>query len=148
MQIEQRFLDAFNTLSAPRKGSIWFINESVWATMNLFVPKRKGHPGLVFAGKHYTSLHDTVPVLVGTSKNNSGFQVSRVFGDASNKKHTYFSAIRPCSAISMPDSSPAFAVQGFTGFNPDIQRNQHKPSLDEDEMRKLDEYLEKKGLHI
>ena len=142
MQIEQRKLDAFNILSLPAKGSIWFIKERVWAAMDHFVPKRKGHPGLVFARKHYTSLLDTVPVMIGTSKDDHGFQVSHVFGDFSKKKYTYFSVIRPCA------TSNPLVVQRFTGLDPDIQRNHYKASLDADEMQKLDDYLRSKGIHI
>lgn len=148
MKIEQRKLDAFNLLSLPPKGSIWIIKESVWAAMDRFVPQRKRHPGLVFAKKHYASLYDTVPVMIGTSKNYCGLQVARVFGDSSQKKYTYFSVIRPCVANAVEDSLNPFIVQSFTGLDPDIKRNQEKPSLDADEMQKLDDYLESKGIHI
>lgn len=148
MKPEERLLCAINALKVAPKGSLWFVKESVWKEV---IPNydqnstRKAHAGLIFADKKYTSLHDTVNIMIGTSSpwgSQKGFRVDGVVLN-SPKRYTYFRIIRPQFVETCP-----LGVQEFTGNSENIQRNLEKPSLNEKEIRSLNDYLWRKGVHL
>ena len=149
MDKDQRLLNAINELVLAPKGSLWFIQENLWAEMiPEYIIKRKAHPALVFANKKYNSLKDIVPVMLGSSRDlkyRRGFQVRNLM-PLSSKRTTYFTAIRPCKA--RPVSDGGLSIDKFTGGNPDVKRNFAKPNLEQDEMESLDGYLRNRGLNI
>ena len=149
MDNDQRLLNAINELVLAPKGSLWFIQENLWAEMiPEYIIKRKAHPALVFANKRYNSLRDTVPVMLGSSrelKYRQGFQVQDVMPQ-STKKTTYFTAIRPCKVRPVADGG--VTIEKFTGGNQSVRRNLAKPNLDTDEMESLDGYLRNRGLSL
>ena len=153
MLFSQRLLHAINELALASKGSLWFIKEAIWRDIiPNYVVKRKAHPGLVFANKRYSSLIDTVPIMIGSSTDcsyNRGFPVQDVMPRSPRKiKMTFFTAIRPCAAPMKETSQNRLTINDFTGHNPNVSRNLDKSSLDAEEMRRLDDYLLGKGLHI
>ena len=149
MDNDQRLLNAINELVLAPKGSLWFIRENIWAEMIPdYIIKRKAHPALVFANKKYNSLKDTVPVMLGSSRDlkyRRGFQVRDVM-PLSTKKTTYFTAIRPC--LVRPVADGGMTIENFTGGNPSVKRNFAKPNLEPDEMERLDGYLRNRGLSL
>lgn len=147
MEYEERKLKAINELMLIAKGSLWFIKDSIWQqTIKDFVKQRVGHVGLVYKNMSFSSLNDTVPVLIGTSFG-SGLKLRPVLPRYRKKRaHTVFSIIRPISTI--PENTPPLAVDKFTGYDPNIKVNEQKPFIDEDEYSKLDQYLAQKGLNV
>ena len=139
-------------LGLASKGALWNIKDFVWKdVIEGFVVKRKGHPGLVWSDKTYKSLLDTVPVMIGSSSHHrKAFRVERVFPpDKSEKEYTYFRTFRPCMLpAATEDGHGSFAVKNFKGDADGITRNHHKPSLNSEEMKELDKYIQAKGLKI
>ena len=150
MEKSERLLNAINCFELISKGSLWIVDEKIWdSAIDGFIPKRKGHPGLVFALKRYKSLEDTVPMMIGSSRK-VGYSlcVKNVFDDKSEKKETFFTAIRP-KPISVDDApSSGLVANRFAGKHTGISRNPYKSLLDADEMAELDKYLLRKGVRL
>lgn len=146
MDASQRLLDAINTLNPASRGTLWLVKDEVWKQIiPRFVCKRKGHPGLSLGRKEkYRSLLDTVPMMIGTSKNHDGLRIDNAMPISSRKScSTYFSILRPLMIVGKEEP---FAVKNFTGHSEFIQKNHDKPRLDADEMFRLEAYLFGKGI--
>lgn len=138
MDIEQRMLKALEFLFDFSLGSLWVVNDTLWArSISYFVHKRKNHPGLCLGKRMFCSLQDTMPMLIGTSRNSGGFMV-KGFSKKNGDEYETFFKIRP---IPIP-------VAGIIGEKPEICPNTYKPHLDPEEMVELQKYLQGKGLDL
>ena len=146
MDFSQRLLEAINELNPAARGTLWFVNDVAWEqVIPCFIRKRKGHPGLaVGCKKVYHSLNDTVPMMIGTSKNHGGLRIDDAMPHpSSQKRHTFFSYIRPLMPIGREDP---LAVKNFIGQSDLIHKNHDKPRLTDEEMFRLEAYLYAKGV--
>ena len=146
MEDSQRLIDAINALDIAARGTLWFVKDTIWEQIILnFIRKRRAHPGLAIGRKKkFRSLLDTVPMMIGTSRNNKGLRIDDVMPlSPSKRRHTYFSVIRPLMPIGKEDP---LAVKNFIGNDELIQRNYEKPRLNADEMSRLDAYLFARGI--
>ena len=147
MEYESRLLEAINKLSLAERGTLWNVKDNVWErAIEDFECKRISHPGLSISRKRYTSLFDTVPMMIGTSKYKpGGFWVENVMPNAKVKKTlTFFNVIRPRPIPA--DEVPPMTIEAFMGNNDDVKRNTDKSRLNQEEMVRLDCYLHNRGI--
>ena len=146
MEHQERILNAINELALGAKGSLWLIKDTAWErVIHGFVRKRQSHPAMIFANRHYESLNDTVPLMIGSSRKGCGLRLKAAMpGSHPGKPYTYFSVVRPCPTV----SADAMAIKRFTGLDPEVERNHQKPYIEDDEFYKLDCYLASKGVTL
>ena len=147
MNQESRLLEAINSLRLAGRGTLWIIKDKVWEkTIEDYDAKRIGHPGLAISRKKYKSLFDTVPMMIGTGHySRGGFWVEGVVPYLKKKnKLTFFNVVRP--RLIPEDEAQPLAIQGFMGNNDEIKRNTAKSKLNQEEMERLETYLDNKGI--
>ena len=142
MEADERRFVALDFLFDCSKGTLWWVNNRLWNEAVVgFVWKRnaKSHPGLSIARRKAKGLYDTIPMLIGTSRKPFGTKVLEVCHiDEEWAKHydepTYFAPLRPCR----------LRFNDF-GRAEGIARNDPKPRLDHEEMRRLNNILKEEA---
>ena len=138
MDGEERRFRALDFLLDYSKGTLWRVKDRIWDNaIKDFVWKRKEHPGLSIGRRRMVSLYDTVPMLIGTTKNpGRSIPVKNFYGDPESKDRiTHFGVLRP-GLIRFDEFGASEGVRG----------NSAKPRLDESEMEELDKSLEIEGV--
>ena len=138
MEKEERKFLALDFLLDYSKGTLWRVKDHIWdKAIKGFVWKRKEHPGLSIATSHAGFLCDTIPMLIGTTKNpGRSVCVRNFYADSESKNRiTYFGVLRP----------------GLIRFNEfgtskSVIMNSAKARLDESEMEDLDKRLKIEGV--
>lgn len=138
MDSDERRFAALDFLFDYSKGTLWWVDNRLWnKAIAGFVWKRgsKSHPGLSICRRKAEGIYDTIPMLMGTSKKSFSTKALGVYhiddeGSSHYDKPTYFSPLRPCR-LRFNDFGKADGVR----------RNEPKPRLNNDEMRRLDNIL-------
>jgi hypothetical protein len=129
---------------APDFGSLWWVDDHLWlAKAPGFRKPGAGlghHPGLSIAPKlcapDRASIPDTYPMLFGTSGIHGPFLVENL--SPNSNRIASFGTLAP-AILDMGD----FAPPPRTRDKPVARRNRHKPSLNTEEERSLDEFLDR-----
>lgn len=134
---EQRYVNLFNTVNYFAFGTLWKIKNSLWHNVIYgFVSKNDAayHPAVSLGRKDLTSLYQTVPMLLGSHSQKTGFRISDFTG--TTRGRIGFFRIRPYY----------FFAADAAGANRGISRNEHKPCLEQTENTELKAYLQRKGV--
>lgn len=121
------------------RGSLWWVQESIWKTRlgSRYRPPREerlGHPGLNIRRSPPDSPYEQVPMLHGTSGKQGPVVARGLTKEDAPDYSTSFGHLGPAE-MGIGD----FRKQG-------ILPNRHKPRLAPDEMSDLNAWLEKRGL--
>ena len=138
METDERRFSALDFLLDYSKGTLWRVKDHIWdRVIKGFVWKRKEHPGLSIATCRAGFLYDTIPMLIGTTKNHGrSVRVKNFYDNPESKDRiTYFSALRP-----------ALIRFNEFGSSKSVMMNLAKPRLDESEMKELDKRLKIEGV--
>lgn len=113
-------------------GTLWIVKEDLLKERIPYYDQnstRKGHPALSVALRKIIG-NEKIPMLVGSSQKRDGsFPASEIFGD---NKTTYFGTFGQ------------FNSKDF--LYKKIDKNRHKPHLNELEMKLLNEWMKERGL--
>ena len=145
MDHEREWLDLINQVADISFGSLWWIKDVLWETV---VPHfkmkdgRKKHPACCVRSKKFSSLFQTIPLLLGSHSFSHGFPANMVSAEENRtkKRNTgyedgYF-AIRQYN----------IAVYNVIGRDPGIERNSAKPTMTEYEKKLLKQFLHTHGV--
>ena len=139
MNQEQRMLNLLNDLNVFSFGSLWWIRDAVWKSVNrsfhVSSPDKK-HPACCLGKREFNSLGQHVPMLLGSHSNHTGFIVRDLTETSKKTKDYGFFALRPYR----------IPVRHAIGSNPDIKRNAFKSSLSDYEKLSLKAYLNPMGI--
>lgn len=133
MNNDERRFKALDFLLDYSKGTLWRVKDRVWNdVVKGFVMKRKEHPGLSIGRERVSSIYDTIPMLIGTSKRSGKcFIVKNFYNDSKSKdKLTYFNVLRPYS----------IRFNEF-GVSSGVSINAEKPKLTPEEVSRLNSFL-------
>lgn len=136
MDNDERRFQALDFLFDYSKGTLWRVKDRVWKeVIPNFVVKRKEHPGLSIGRKRVSSIYDTIPMLIGTSKKSGKpdeiFFIKNFYNDPNKKdKLTYFNVLRPHS----------IRFNEF-GVAKGVSVNTENPRLTPEEVRQLNLFL-------
>lgn len=136
---EQRSIALFNAVDFFAFGTLWKIKNFLWRkAIKGFVSKNGAgfHPAVSLGKKNLTSFQQTVPMLLGSHSNKTGFPI-RGFS-AEKEKHIGFFKIKPYR----------FKIADAVGPRRGIEPNSYKPHLDQAEIAELKKYLSKKGIRF
>ncbi len=131
MNLEQRKLDLINTVCDISLGTLWWIANWLWKTeIPHFDEKHPDgkHPALSLGGRDFTSLYQTVPMLLGSHANRSGFPAKGISADEAS--HCTLFRIKPYS----------FCIRHVLGDDPGITGNSFKHKLNDMEKEDFKEY--------
>lgn len=140
---ESRMIALINTARSFHFGSLWWIKDLVWKSVNAdFKVKniRKKHPAICIGCKKITSLYQTLPMLLGSHSIHSGLWVKDLSPKAQKgeKMNKGYFAIRPYNIM----------VSNTIGDAPGIEGNVFKPELSDSEKIELKAKLAAKGIII
>ena len=138
MDSDERRFSALDFLFDYSKGTLWWVDNHLWnEAIAGFVWKQgaKSHPGLSISHRKVEGIYDTIPMLIGTSRKSFNTRALAVYhidkeGSSHYDRPTYFSPLRPCR-LRFNDFGKADGVS----------KNEPKPRLNNDEMRRLDSIL-------
>lgn len=143
----RRLLKMFISVYGYRFGSLWWVLNELWAEADIgFKPSKKKstmHPGVACRIGDAISPYDEFPLLFGTSKRSRPSVVAHDLSDEKGDKHkTYFGTLL----------EPAlFHFEEFMSFKNGprarIERNSHKPDMDDIEAHSLRDFMEKATGH-
>ena len=139
MSDQQRMLDLINFANPFSFGSLWWIRDSVWKSVNkkfVISSAAKKHPACCLGKRSFQSLGQHVPMLLGSHSNHTGFIVSDLTETSKKTKDYGFFALRPYR----------IPVRHAIGSDPDIERNAFKTSLSDYEKLSLKAYLKPMGI--
>lgn len=130
MDNDERRFQALDFLFDYSKGTLWRVKDRVWKeVIPNFVVKRKEHPGLSIGRKRVSSIYDTIPMLIGTSKKSGrSFIVKNFYNNSESKdKVTHFNVLRPYSirfnefgvakGVSVNTEKPRLTPEGVRQLN-------------------------------
>lgn len=147
MDQEDRLLDLINNRTDITFGSLWWIKDIIWETVVSgfkIKDRQKKHPACCIGCEKFTSLFQTIPMLLGSHSICYGFPTGVLSEKNNNKgchgkeyKDGYF-AIRPYN----------IGVYNVVGSDPGIERNSYKPTMTEREKEQLKRYLHDNGVDI
>ena len=138
MDSDERRFRALDFLLDYSKGTLWRVKDCIWdKAIKGFVVKRKEHPGLSIGCRRMASLYDTVPMLIGTTKNSGmSVPVKNFYGDPESKDRiTHFGVLRP-----YPIRFNEF------GASESVVSNSAKPRIEDIEMKDLNRILKVVGV--
>ncbi|MGI6355060.1 MAG: hypothetical protein GX937_01605 [Lentisphaerae bacterium] len=123
-------------------GSLWQLREDL-LKRRFFgyeaTSTHRGHPGVSISRTKLNSLHDTVLMLIGSSRRrNRAFAVTGVSRNSPPGKKTFFQTLRPVSVLPEHFFPPDGAAS-------EVERNDYKPHLTETEKADLKKMLLEKG---
>lgn len=134
MDIEERRFKALDFLYDYSKGTLWWVKDRLWnEAIPNFVLKRKGHPGLSLSRQKLEGLYDPVMMAIGLTKTvKGGFAVRNITEpvQGSQPRMTHFDVLRPCR----------IRFNEFGAAN-GVSRNDYKPRLDRNELKRLNKLL-------
>ena len=137
IEFKARFLRAMMMRADMSRGTLWRVAEPVWIhNVKHYVDKgRKFHVGLSIRNRPLLSVADMIPMLIGSSRNGASgtgtFGVSGCFGPES--KRTTFFVLRP---YQIPLADAYDENEGTM-----IERNFHKPRIDDKDLSRLNSLL-------
>ena len=139
METNERWLKLINIVKNFSFGTLWWIKDTVWKKSDPgFVIKnhKKYHPGCSIGGRKFSSLMQTIPMLLGSHSINHGMPIENLTQKRKNGKG-YF-AIRPFN----------ICVCNVIGRDPGVYENFFKPELTADEKKQLKILLHSKGIEF
>jgi len=140
MTSDERLLQAINFLMDYSMGTIWRVDESIWQSkIRKYRSTRKWHPGLSLSQASATYIHDTIPMLQGTSvkHNSEALTVHGLTEERGSLYPTYFGRILRPVRIEIIKS---------IGKNPLIEPNSYKRAVNAEEMEQLKKMLAQRGV--
>lgn len=123
-------------------GSLWHLREGLLKRRYPGYDQhstRCGHPAVSINQQRLNSLRDSILMLIGSSRNfGRSVAVKGVFRHSPPEKKTYFKVLRPVSLL--PEH---FFPRG--DLEPEVQRNDFKPRLNNEECAELEKKILSKG---
>ncbi len=125
----KRLFEAFKTvIHEPDYGSLWWVDDAVWRRYVRALRSEKKHPGLCIQRVCVNNPLERVSMLFGTSQ--AGWRLLLIRDITLGGRATYFGAMGPARMV-----SNEFLAKSR------IQRNTHKPALDEEEKQRLSAWI-------
>ena len=141
MDNRTRLLKLMNLVADFSFGTLWWVGDTVWAVVKsdfCIKTARKRHPGCSLGRKNFTSLYQSIPMLLGSHSLRGGFPVDDLSEHKKAEGRRGYLALRPYN----------IALYHAVGAKPDIERNIFKPELTEGEKKQLKNLLHNRGIDV